>query len=137
MLGFLVVFGFAIRVRAAHLELTGGDRHQDHADAVDNRIAQCKLSGSQLSPVGLYNCPAHRGVAKARIADADAYADADAARQTASNLTVLMDRFDASRECREVTCLYNGTNWWLEKMIQDPREDVEIEPGDERLDFFL
>ena len=28
-------------------------------------------------------------------------------------------------------------NWWLEKMIEDPREDVEIEPGDERLDYFL
>jgi hypothetical protein len=28
-------------------------------------------------------------------------------------------------------------NWWLEKMIEDPREGIEIEPGDERLDFFL
>ena len=40
-----------------------------------------------------------------------------------------MDRFDASHECREVTCLYNSTNWWLEKMIEDPRNEVEIEPG--------
>jgi hypothetical protein len=36
-----------------------------------------------------------------------------------------------------VTCLYNGVNWWLEKMVEDPREEIEIEPGDERFDFFL
>jgi hypothetical protein len=28
-------------------------------------------------------------------------------------------------------------NWWLEKMIEDPREDVEMLAGDERLDHFL
>ncbi len=90
-----------------------------------------------LTPTGLFNCPAHRGVAKARIAGKDAYADAGATEATAEKLKVLMDDFDASHECREVTCLYNGVNWWLEKMIEDPREEVDIEPGDERLDFFL
>jgi wyosine [tRNA(Phe)-imidazoG37] synthetase (radical SAM superfamily) len=88
-----------------------------------------------LSPTGLFNCPAHRGVEKARLGGADAYAGRDAARRTGARLARLMDRFDASHECREVTCLYNGANWWLEKLTLDPRE--EIEAGDERLDFFL
>jgi organic radical activating enzyme len=90
-----------------------------------------------LTPIGLFNCPAHRGVAKARIGDKDAYADARATEATAEKLKVLMDDFDASHECREVTCLYNGVNWWLEKMIDDPRADVRIDPADERLDLFL
>jgi hypothetical protein len=90
-----------------------------------------------LSPTGLFNCPAHRGVEKARLGDGDAYADAAAARRTGARLAGLMDRFDASRECREVTCLYNGVNWWLEKMTLDPREEIEIEAGDERDDCFL
>ncbi len=90
-----------------------------------------------LTPLGLYNCPAHRGVERARIADRDAFADADRTRRSGLEFAALLDRFDASRECREVTCLYNGVNWWLEKMIEDPREDVEILPGDERLDHFL
>jgi hypothetical protein len=90
-----------------------------------------------LTPLGLYNCPAHRGVERARIAQRDAYADPERARRAGAGLAALLDRFDASRECREVTCLYNGVNWWLEKMIEDPREDVEIPPGDERLDHFL
>ena len=90
-----------------------------------------------LTPLGLYNCPAHRGVERARIAGADAFADAERAQQTGIAFAGLLDRFDASLECREVTCLYNGVNWWLEKMIEDPREDVEIPVGDERLDHFL
>jgi hypothetical protein len=36
-----------------------------------------------------------------------------------------------------VTCLYNGVNWWLEKMIEDPQGDGTLEPGEEGNDFFL
>jgi hypothetical protein len=95
-----------------------------------------------LSPTGLFNCPAHRGVEKARLGGSDAYAGAAAAQRTGEQLAGSIDRFDASRECREVTCLYNGVNWWLEKMTLDPREEIEIEEveiemGDERGDFFL
>ena len=92
-----------------------------------------------LSPTGLFNCPAHRGVEKARLGSADAYADAALAQQTSEQLARLLDDFDASRECREVTCLYNGVNWWLEKLTLDPRREAEIEidADAERHDFFL
>jgi organic radical activating enzyme len=88
-----------------------------------------------LTPMGTFNCPAHRGVDKARVGGSDAWTDEAMASLTAGQLTDLMDRFDASVECREVTCLYNGVNWWLEQMIEDPRGTPE--PGDERGDFFL
>ena len=90
-----------------------------------------------LSPLGLYNCPAHRGVAKARIADADAYKDDTTARQTGQGLLRILDQFDASHECREVTCLYNGVNWWIEKLVSDPERSFESEAAEERLDWFL
>lgn len=73
-----------------------------------------------LSPLGLWNCPAHRGVAKARIAGPEAYADAAAAETTAQATAGVLHAFDASHECREVTCLYNAANWWLEHAIDDP-----------------
>ncbi len=101
------------------------------------RVCHMQALRQVLTPMGTFNCPAHRGVEKARIAGADAFADEAMAKLTAGQLTDLMDRFDASHECREVTCLYNGVNWWLEKMIEDPRETFSIEPGDERFDFFL
>jgi sulfatase maturation enzyme AslB (radical SAM superfamily) len=101
------------------------------------RVCHMQALRQVLTPMGTFNCPAHRGVEKARVGGTDAYADEAMARLTGGQLLDLMDRFDASRECAEVTCLYNGVNWWLEKMIEDPRDDIEIEPGDERFDFFL
>ncbi len=90
-----------------------------------------------LTPTGLYNCPAHRGVEKARIASPTAYRDPGEAASTGDGLLEILDNFDASHECKEVTCLYNGVNWWLEKMIEDPRGSAELEVGEERDDFFL
>ncbi len=88
-----------------------------------------------LSPLGLYNCPAHRGVAKARIAGADAYKDDTTARETGQRLLRILDQFDASHECREVTCLYNSVNWWIERAVSDGQQPSEI--AEERLDWFL
>ena len=101
------------------------------------RVCHMQALRQVITPMGTFNCPAHRGVDKARVGGADAYADTTMAKLTGGQLADLMDRFDASHECAEVTCLYNSVNWWLEKMIEDPREEIEIEPGDERLDFIL
>ena len=90
-----------------------------------------------LSPDGLWNCPAHRGVAKARLGDRDAYASAAASTATGQRLARSIDDFDASRECREVTCLYNSVNWWLEKRLNEPGDAAEGEWDAKPLDFFL
>jgi hypothetical protein len=88
-----------------------------------------------LSPDGLWNCPAHRGVEKARLGGRDAWAGPEAAAATARRLARSIDDFDASRNCREVTCLYNSVNWWLEKRVNDSGDVAEIES--EPRDFFL
>ena len=90
-----------------------------------------------VSPLGLYNCPAHRGVAKARIAGPTPTRTTRRAEQTGQHLLQILDQFDASHECREVTCLYNGVNWWIEKLVADPERSLESEIGEERLDWFL
>ncbi len=89
-----------------------------------------------LTPTGLFNCPAHRSVEKARIGEKDAYRDEDQVAKTNDSLAVLLNEFDASKECAEVTCLYNPVNWWLEKMIEDA-ENAPIPAGEERADYFL
>lgn len=89
-----------------------------------------------LTPMGLYNCPAHRGVEKALIGPKAAYKDEATARTTAEGLAGILKSFDASHECRQVTCLYNDVNWWIERMIEDPRDDV-VEVGAENEDYFL
>jgi len=72
-----------------------------------------------LSPLGLWNCPAHRGVEDARLGDRDAFLDAGHAEATAAATARLLDAFDASARCREVTCLYHDANWWLERAVAD------------------
>ncbi len=86
-----------------------------------------------LSPLGLWNCPAHRGVDKARIADRDAFGDDGA---TNAKVGAMLDSFDASSECREVTCLYHAANWWIEQAIEDPRGRLAGESHDGE-DHFL
>lgn len=70
-----------------------------------------------LSPLGTFNCPAHRGVAKARVGDSSAWAQAGS--QGAGGTSRLLEEFDASYECRNVTCLYNPVNRYLEDLITE------------------
>jgi pyruvate-formate lyase-activating enzyme len=126
--------GFSVRV-STNLRVLEQGSWRDYTR--QPRTCHMQALRQVLTPMGTYNCPAHRGVEKARVGGTDAFADDEQARATAGQLTALMDRFDASRECAEVTCLYNGVNWWLEKLVQDPQQQVALEPGDEREDFFL
>ncbi|MBL6720864.1 MAG: radical SAM protein [Planctomycetes bacterium] len=73
-----------------------------------------------LSPLGLFNCPAHRGVDKARIGAARAWADGEAGEASRASTAALLDTFDASTECAQVTCLYHSVNWWIEGLVADP-----------------
>jgi MoaA/NifB/PqqE/SkfB family radical SAM enzyme len=90
-----------------------------------------------LSPLGLYNCPAHRGVEKAKIGDKHGWAGPIAIGQTTASTAGILDRFDASHECREVTCLYNRVNWWLEEAIEGKHDLTLASAGSERFDYFL
>ncbi len=73
-----------------------------------------------ISPLGLWNCPAHRQVAKARIGPKDAWAGDEGAQGATRATAAILDRFDASKECREVTCLYHDANWWVQGLVDDP-----------------
>lgn len=89
-----------------------------------------------LSPLGLWNCPAHRGVPEARLDARDAYADPARVQRSQTRLVEALDAFDASVRCRAVTCLYHATNWHLEAAIADPAAFAAQLPLD-GLDTFL
>lgn len=102
-----------------------------------NQPATCHMQAFRqvLTPTGLYNCPAYRGVDRARIAGKDAYDDAEAFDVTKGKLAGILERFDAHRECAQVTCLYNAANWWLEQAIND--DTVSLESVMDRYDYYL
>jgi hypothetical protein len=90
-----------------------------------------------LTPHGLFNCPAHRGVERARIAGADSYAGETESAATARATAAILDRFDASVECAGVTCLYNETNWWLDGLIRSSGPLAATAWSEAGLDAFL
>jgi hypothetical protein len=90
-----------------------------------------------VSPLGIFNCPVYRHVPQAKIGEKHAYADL-ASLQTSQRSTLkLIETFDAKSECKEVTCLYNHVNWFLEDLIAHPEKLDRLEPSPERDDFFL
>lgn len=100
-----------------------------------------------LSPLGVFNCPAHRGVEKGRVGKLDAWAVVAHAEQDAVSASTLaaadgterlLREFDASVECKEVTCLYNPVNHFLEELVasEQPLEDL-LQSGSDCGDCFL
>jgi hypothetical protein len=76
-----------------------------------------------LTPAGIYACPAHRGNERSRIAARTGYATPEEFAGTFEATRTQVARFNAVTECREVTCIYNDTNWWIEGLIESG-EDV-------------
>lgn len=87
-----------------------------------------------VTPLGTFNCPAHRGVDKAKVGAATLWQDPAAGMQATARI---LDQFDASVQCKEVTCLYHGTNWWLEEMIRASSALPAQAPAGEAADWFL
>jgi hypothetical protein len=70
-----------------------------------------------LSPLGLFNCPVYRHVPQAQIAEKHSYADSPSLRETQKSTLRLVEKFNAHDECKEVTCLYNHVNWFIEASV--------------------
>ncbi len=79
-----------------------------------------------LSPLGVYNCPVYRNQPHGRVNDKEGYATPEQFSQSQANTARLIQTFDASHQCREVTCLYNHVNWWIEDLIahEDKLDDL-------------
>lgn len=75
-----------------------------------------------LTPAGVCACPAHRGNERSRIAGRNGYSTPDEFVRTFEATQAQVARFDAAIECREVTCIYNDTNWWIEGLIESGEE---------------
>jgi wyosine [tRNA(Phe)-imidazoG37] synthetase (radical SAM superfamily) len=90
-----------------------------------------------LSPLGVFNCPVYRHVTKAQVGEKHAYADNQVTVDTQRATVKLIDSFNATDECKEVTCLYNHVNWFIEDLIHNPAKMDELKETEERDDFFF
>jgi wyosine [tRNA(Phe)-imidazoG37] synthetase (radical SAM superfamily) len=90
-----------------------------------------------LSPLGLFNCPVYRHQSQARQGDKNAYENESAFEKTKATVENLIDSFNANRECREVTCLYNPVNYFIEDLIQHPEKIENIATSADNGDYYL
>lgn len=98
------------------------------------KVCHMQMLRQVVTPLGTFNCPAHRGVDKAQLGGKELWQVPPAAQHATAGM---LGAFDASHECREVTCLYNSTNWWLEEMVTAGAPLPEQAPGTEQRDWFL
>ncbi len=90
-----------------------------------------------LSPLGVFNCPVYRHVPQALLGGKHEYEGEELFKETQKNTLRLIEAFDASNECRNVTCLYNHANWLIEDLIRHPEKLDALEVSEERHDYFL
>ncbi|MBL9077281.1 MAG: radical SAM protein [Planctomycetes bacterium] len=98
------------------------------------KVCHMQMLRQVVTPLGTFNCPAHRGVEKAQLGGKELW-QVPAAGQHAT--ARLLADFDASHECRQVTCLYNSTNWWLEELVEANAPLPKDAPAPEQKDWFL
>ncbi|MFQ5935014.1 MAG: radical SAM protein [Acidiferrobacterales bacterium] len=90
-----------------------------------------------VSPLGVFNCPVYRHVPHAQLGEKHAFATEQSVQQTIHDTLRLVDTFDASDECKDVTCLYNHANWFIEDLINHPEKLDALRTTPDRQDYFL
>ena len=90
-----------------------------------------------LSPLGVFNCPVYRHVPQALLGEKHAYDTQQGVIETQKNTLRLIEAFDATSECKDVTCLYNHANWFIEDLINHPEKLDSLDSSFDRGDYFL
>jgi hypothetical protein len=90
-----------------------------------------------VTPTGIYGCPGYRGDRRSLIAARDGYLNVVKYLETVAMTGAQIDRFDASTECRNITCLYSDTNWWLEHLDVDGPIPESFDHADDEIPIFL
>ncbi|MGH8885526.1 MAG: radical SAM protein [Egibacteraceae bacterium] len=83
-----------------------------------------------LTPTGLYGCPVYRGNSKDQLGGPDAFAGIPRLLATLESTRAHVGTFDARYECRNVACLSNAANWWIDSLSksgQSPQVGVELD----------
>ena len=107
-------------------------------DQIKRQPKRCHMQffRTVVTPFGIFHCPAFRGVEEARIGEPDGYLSETKFKESLKRTAQSIMTFDAEKECEDVGCFYNRTNWWLEEFIHSKEEIHEFEKVEDD-NFFL
>jgi MoaA/NifB/PqqE/SkfB family radical SAM enzyme len=107
-------------------------------DRIKRQPKRCHMQffRTVVTPFGIFHCPSFRGVEEARIGEPDGYLSETKFKKSLKRTAKSIMTFDAEKECEDVGCFYNRTNWWLEEFIHSKEEIHELEKVEDD-NFFL
>jgi len=107
-------------------------------DQIKRQPKRCHMQffRTVVTPFGIFHCPAFRGVEEARIGEPDGYLSETKFKKSLKRTATSIMTFDAEKECEDVGCFYNRTNWWLEEFIHSKEKIQELEKVEDD-NFFL
>lgn len=126
--------GFRV-LESTNLRVLENGSHRHYCE--QPRTCHMQYFRQVLSPLGTYNCPVYRHVPQALLGSKHAHGMPQGVAATQRNALRLIESFDASKRCQEVTCLYNHANWFIEGLIRHPERLAALVPAAERHDHFL
>ena len=103
-----------------------------------NQPKRCHMQffNTVVSPLGIFHCPAFRGVEKAQIGDAQGYANPVNFEKTTQQLAQSLQDLRRPRRVPSCCLFYHHVNWWVENIInsQDSPDRLPTAQDD---NFFL
>ncbi len=122
-------------IESTNLRVLENESYQNYTEQPHN--CHMQYFRQVMSPLGIFNCPVYRHVPQALLGGKHAYATAESFTATQKNTLRLIEAFDATAECKEVTCLYNHANWFIEDLVRNPEKLESLAAGEDRQDYFL
>lgn len=94
---------------------------EDKIDTLKIHPNKCYMQAFRqvISPLGIFGCPAYRGDVKSLITAVTGYINLEEFIKTCEKTQIQIKRFDASIECKDIICMYNSTNWYLNEVFEN------------------
>lgn len=90
-----------------------------------------------VCPDGIFNCTLWRGFDMSYLIDTQQKIDEQFFDRFRDKLLERIENFDATKECNQVSCIYNDFNWFIEDMINNPEKLKQLKKTENFFDYFL
>ncbi|MBU1726469.1 MAG: radical SAM protein [Candidatus Omnitrophica bacterium] len=112
-------------------------READKRLSVQPKTCHIQFFRLAVCPDGIFNCTLWRGFDISRICGTKEEIDEGYFAVLRKNLLEIIESFDASNKCSEVSCIYNDFNWFVEDIINNPEKLKTLKKTENFYDYFL
>ena len=104
---------------------------------IQPKICHVQFFRLVVCPDGVFNCTLWRGFDMSYLVDPRGEINEEFFDALRAKSIERLENFDASKECSEVSCIYNDFNWFVEDMINNPEKLKQLKKTEDFFDYFL